>query len=400
MQAQDTGPASVRRGRRSLRLDGLAPSMIRRMTLLNLARWGPERAVNLAGGIPDGAPPPELLAAAGAALGADCHQYPPPEGTAALRAAIASRREPLHGAPIDADACVTVTCGATEALMAALLAVTDPGDEVVLLEPAYDAYAAACQLAGAVPRPLRLRPAGWELDPSELAAVFGPRTRAIVVNTPHNPTGRVLTDAELALIAEHCREHDAIAVCDEVYEHLVYSGRHRPLAALPGMGERTITISGASKSFSATGWRLGWAIAAADLTNAFRAAHDLLTVGAAHPLQVALTAALALPPAYYDRLAEDYRGRRDLLLAGLHDLGFEATAPEGAFYVLAAHPGLGAADDVGLARALVERAAVATVPISAFYHRPGGAPPLVRLAFAKREETLERALGNLRSALG
>jgi aspartate/methionine/tyrosine aminotransferase len=358
-----------------------------------------ERALDLAGGIPEGLPPPELVAAARAALDGDWHQYPPPPGPLPLRRAIARSREPLHGHAIDPELEVTVTCGATEAVLAAVLAVTDPGDEVVVVEPAYDAYGADCRAAGAVARFVPLRPPAWTLDAGELAAAIGPRTRAVVLNTPHNPTGRVLSEAELADVARLCRDRDLVAIADEVYEHLVYEGAHRPLAALPGMRERTITISGASKSYSATGWRVGWAIAAAPLSAALRAAHDLMTVGTSHPLQVALTAALELPPAYYAELAAGYRARRDLLVGGLRELGFDAAAPEGAFYVLAGHPQLGAAGDVALAELLVDCAGVATVPISGFYARPESAPPLVRLTFAKRASTLEAALEALRAAV-
>jgi len=373
------------------RLAGLKPSLIRRMSLRCRELHG-ERAIDLAGGIPDVAPPQELLDAAAAAVAGDWHQYPPPPGPIGLRSAIARSREPLHGHPIDPELEVTVTCGATEAMMAALLAVTDPGDEVVVVEPAYDAYAADCQAAGAAARFVALRPPSWTLDPDEVAAAAGPRVRAVVLNTPHNPTGRVLSEAELAGVARLCQERDLVAIADEVYEHLVYEGVHRPLAALPGMRERTITISGASKSYSVTGWRVGWTIAAPRLSEAVRTAHDLLSVGAAHPLQVALTAALELPPGYYAELAAGYRARRDLLLGGLRELGFEAATPAGAFYVLAGHPALGARGDVALAEQLAERAGVATVPISGFYADAAHAPPLVRLTFAKRASTLEAAL--------
>ncbi|HXM58505.1 MAG TPA: aminotransferase class I/II-fold pyridoxal phosphate-dependent enzyme [Candidatus Dormibacteraeota bacterium] len=383
---------------RATRLAGLRPSLIRRMSVRCRELHG-ERALDLAGGIPEGAPPPELVAAAADALAGDWHQYPPPPGPLSLRRAIARSREPLHGHAIDPELEVTVTCGATEAMMAALLAVTDPGDEVVVIEPAYDAYGADCRAAGAVARFVRLRPPSWSLDAGELAAAVGPRTRAVVVNTPHNPTGRVLSEAELAGVARVCRERDLVGIADEVYEHLVYDGAHRSLAAQPGMRERTITISGASKSYSATGWRVGWAVAPPPLTATLRAAHDSMTVGTAHPLQVALTAALELPPAYYAELAAGYRSRRDLLVGGLRELGFEAEAPEGAFYVLAGHPELGAAGDVALAERLVDRAGVATVPISGFHARPESAPPLVRLTFAKRTSTLEAALEALRSAV-
>lgn len=386
-------------GRRSRRLEGLGPSMIRRMGLRNLALHGPGRAINLAGGIPDFAPPEALLRAAAEAVDADCHQYPPPAGIPALQQAIARVREPLHRVPIDPETEITVACGATESLAAALLAVTDPGDEVVVVEPAYDGYPAACRLVGAVPRFARLRPPGWRLDGDELRRAFGPRTRAVILNTPHNPTGRVLTPGELEAVARCCREFDAVAIADEVYEHLVFEGQHRPIAALPGMRERTITISGASKSFSVTGWRLGWLIAEPGLSEAVRAAHDLLTVGAAHPLQVALTAALSLPPEYYRRLAAEYRARRDQLLQGLRELGFAAGAPEGAFYVLAGHAELGAEGDLALAERLVERAAVAAVPISSFYDAPHEVPALVRMTFAKRAQTIERALAGLRAAV-
>jgi aspartate/methionine/tyrosine aminotransferase len=357
-----------------------------------------DRAVDLAGGIPEGGPPPELLEAARAALAGDWHQYPPPPGPLALREAIARSREPLHGHSLDAEREVTVTCGATEAMMAALLAVTDPGDEVIVVEPAYDTYAAGCRAAAAIDRRVALRRPGWTLDPGALEAAVGPRTQAIVVNTPHNPTGRVLTGPELDGVARLCVAHDLVAISDEVYEHLVLDGVHLPMAALPGMRERTITISGASKSYSVTGWRVGWAIAAAPLTGAVRAAHDALTVGTSHPLQIAVTAALGLPAAYYEELAAGYRARRDLLVGGLRELGFDAASPEGAFFVVAGHPELGAGGGLALAELLADRAGVATVPLSGFYADAEQAPALVRLTFAKRASTLEAGLEALRRA--
>jgi aminotransferase len=285
-------------------------------------------------------------------------------------------------------------------MIAALLAVLDPGDEIVAFEPFYENYGPDAVLSGAVARYVRLRPPDWSFDPAELAAAFGPRTRAVIVNSPHNPTGKVFRAEELALIAEQCRRHDALAITDEIYEHILYDGTvHVPLATLPGMAERTVTINGLSKTYSVTGWRVGWAIAPPLLTGAIRKVHDFLTVGAAAPLQEAGAMALDLPAAYYDELASGYARRRARLLGILEGAGFRAHRPRGAYYVMTEIDGLGWDDDVAFARHLVEEIGVAVVPGSSFYEDPREGRHQVRFAFCKKDETLdeaERRLAKLR----
>ena len=284
--------------------------------------------------------------------------------------------------------------------MAAMLAAVDPGDEVVIFEPFYENYGPDCILSGAEPRYVALRPPDWTFDPDELRRTFNARTRAIVVNTPHNPTGKVYTREELELIAALCQEHDAIAITDEIYEHLVYEGVHQSIATLPGMAERTITISGASKTYSVTGWRIGWLIAPAPLTAGIRKVHDFLTVGAPHPLQIAVASALRFPAAFYDAMLEAYRERRTLLLAGLRECRFRPNPPAGAYYVMAGIEDLTTEDDVAFARRLIETAAVATVPGSSFYANPELGRRHLRFSFPKQRETIERGTAALRQALG
>src|ERR1700716_1409906 len=300
------------------------------MTRLNLALHGPERAINFAQGFPDFEPSPEIVEAAQEALaaGGAYHQYATTWGAPALRQAVARKKSAEWGLPIAPERGVTVACGATESMMAAMLATVDPGDEVIVFEPFYENYGPDCILSGAEPRYVALRPPGWAFDPDELRRAFGPRTRAIVVNTPHNPTGKVYTRPELQIIAELCQEHDAVAITDEIYEHLVYEGEHVSIATLPGMAERTITISGASKTYSVTGWRTGWLIAPPDLSAGIRKVHDFLTVGAAHPLQIAVAQALEFPASFYVHLVGDYQERRDAIVSGLQEIGFEVVAPD------------------------------------------------------------------------
>jgi aminotransferase len=293
---------------------------------------------------------------------------------------------------------VLTTIGGSEALQFAFWALFEPGDEVIIFEPFYENYGPDCILSGAVPRYVALRPPDWAFDPDELAAAFNRNTRAIVINTPHNPTGKVYTRSELELIARLCIEHDAIAITDEIYEHLVYTGEHVSIATLPGMPERTITISGASKTYSVTGWRVGWIIAPPVLSYGIRKVHDFLTVGAAHPLQMAVAAALDLPPSFYVEMRGDYLERRDAIVAGLNECGFEAPSPAGAYYVMA---GIGAfpfEDDVAMARHLIEHVAVATVPGSSFYHDPKLGQKHIRFSFPKKLSTIERGVQALKSA--
>jgi aminotransferase len=376
----------------SLRPSGKAArfteSVIREMTRLAQLHG----AVNLSQGFPDFPAPEAIKEAARQAVAADVNQYAITWGARSLREAIAAKFQRLYDVPVDPERHVTVTCGSTEAMIAALLALLDPGDEVVVFEPFYENYGPDAILSGAVPRFVKLRPPDWSFDEAELAAAFGPATRAIVLNTPNNPTGKVFTRAELELIAGLCLRHDAVAVTDEIYEHILYDGaQHVPIAALPGMASRTVTINGMSKTYSVTGWRVGWAIAPPELTNAIRKVHDFLTVGAAAPLQEAGALALALPASYYDELAGAYRRRRERLVGILERAGFRVHRPRGAYYVMTEIDGLGWDDDVAFVRHLVEDVGVAAVPGSSFYDDPADGRRQVRFAFCKKDATLDEA---------
>jgi aminotransferase len=389
----DTRPAGVAQ---SLKAQSFTESVIREMTRLNLALNGPANAVNFAQGFPDFDPDPGILDAAARALRDGYNQYATTWGAPALRRAIARKQSAAWGRSVDADTEITVSCGATEAMIAAMLAALNPGDEVIVFEPFYENYGPDCVLSGATPRYVTLRPPHWSFDEAELRSAFNGKTRAIVVNTPHNPSGKVFSREELELIARLCLEHDAIAITDEIYEHLVYRGRHISMATLPEMAERTITISGASKTYSVTGWRIGWLIAPPALTSGIRKVHDFLTVGAAHPLQIAIAQALELPASFYVQLLGDYQERRDAIVGGLRECGFELEAPDGAYYVMAGIGAFGATDDVAFARRLIEEVAVATVPASSFYHEPSLGRGHVRFSFPKKIETIERGLEALR----
>ena len=382
--------------RASVKAARFTESVIREMTrLANL-----HGAVNLSQGFPDFAAPEELKAAACRAIAGDVNQYAITWGARSLREAIARYMNERYALAVDPERDVTVTCGSTEAMIAALLAILDPGDECVIFEPFYENYGPDAILSGAVPKRVRLRPPDFRFDPDELRRAFGPRTRAVIVNTPNNPTGRVFGRDELQQIADLCLEHDAVAVTDEIYEHILYGGaRHVPIATLPGMAERTITINGMSKTYSVTGWRVGWAVAPAVLSSAVRKVHDFLTVGAAAPLQEAGVVALSMPQSYYDELASSYARRRERLLGILERTGFRAFPPEGAYYVMADISRFGWDDDVSFVRHLVEEVGVAVVPGSSFFDDAADGRQLVRFAFCKKDATLdeaERRLSRLR----
>jgi aspartate/methionine/tyrosine aminotransferase len=381
------------------RVHGFGTSIFSEMSALAAQH----QAINLSQGFPDFAGPAHVKQAAIDAILADHNQYAPAPGLPALRQAIADTYGSSYGLRCRADD-VTVTCGATEALCAVMLALVDPGDEVILFEPAYDSYAPDVTMAGGVPRYVRLEPpqtsdddAQWSLDPDLLRAAFGPRTRAIVVNTPHNPTGKVFSRAELELIAELCREHDALAIADEVYDRMIYSGEHLPLATLPGMWERTITINSTGKTFSMTGWKIGYTIAPPPLTDAIRRVHQFATFAVATPFQHAMTAALtdALSSNYYAELLAFYRQRRDLLVSVLRDVGFAVAPPAGTYFVMADLRGWGFATDVEFCRHLTTTIGVAAIPPSAFYVEPSSAPLMARFCFAKEIATLQAAAERL-----
>jgi aminotransferase len=357
-------------------------------------------AINLAQGFPN-FPTPELLKEAAArAVRDDINQYAITWGAARLRQALAARYSDWYGMRVDPQAHLTVTCGATEAMAATLLAIVDPGDEVVVLEPFYENYGPDAILCEARPVFVALRP-GEPLDLGRLAAACSPRTRAIVINTPNNPAGRVLTRTELEGVAELCRRYDAWAVTDEIYEHIRYDGPHIPIATLDGMADRTITISGGSKTFSITGWRIGWIVAPAAVSDAIRKVHDFLTVGAPAPLQEAVAVALEeLPPSYYSGLSEEYRRRRDILVPALQEAGFRCIPPEGAYYVLADFSGLSDLNDVEFSRWLTAEIGVAPVPGSSFFSEPGLGADLVRFAFCKTDDLLLAAAERLQQVAG
>ena len=363
-------------------------SVIREMTRLS----DKHGAVNLSQGFPDFAAPEAVKTAARDAIAADINQYAVTWGARPLREAVAREFTRRYGVAVDPDTQVTVCCGSTEAMMSTMLATLDPGDEVVVFEPFYENYGPDAILSGAVPRYVTLHEPDWTVDPDALAAAFNDRTRAIIINTPNNPTGKVFTRAELTTIAELCRRWDVLAITDEIYEHIIYDGcRHVPMAAIDGMADRTVTLNSLSKTYSVTGWRVGWAIAPPGLTGAIRKVHDFLTVGAAAPLQEAGAVALSFPETYYAELAAGYQRRRDMLLALLEPRGFVCFTPRGAYYVMTDIGGFGFADDVEFSRYLVQEVGVAVVPGSSFYHAPALGRTKVRFTFCKRDETLQEA---------
>ena len=375
------------RQRVARRTVGFTESVIREMTRLSAMHGG----INLAQGFPNFPAPQQVKEAAKRAIDADINQYAITWGSKSLRDALARTYDELYGMKVDPERMLTVTCGSTEAMISTLLALCDPGDEVIVLEPFYENYGPDAAISGATPIFVPLRAPSFEFDPDELARAFGPRTKAIIVNTPNNPTGRVFTRAELETIAKLCREHDVVAVTDEIYEHIRYEAEHIPIATLEGMAERTVTISGASKTFSVTGWRVGWIVASPELTAAIRKVHDFVTVGAPAPLQEAIAAALGMGQPYYDRLAIEYRARRDHLVRVLDDAGFSPTTPQGAYYVLCDIRPFGFDDDVAFAQWLVRDVGIAGVPGSSFFSRRDLGRHLIRFTFCKTADVLDEA---------
>jgi aminotransferase len=377
--------------RTARRTHGFTESVIRGMTRLA----NEHKAINLAQGFPNFPCPEVLKEAAARAIRDDVNQYAITWGATRLRNALAAKYQDWYGLPVDPMTQVTVTCGATEAMAASLLGIINPGDEVIVFEPFYENYGPDAILCDARPVFVPMM-ADQPLDLDRLAAAFGPKTRAIIVCTPNNPTGRVLTRAELEAIAEQCRRHDAFAVTDEIYEHIYYEGEHIPIATLPGMAERTITISGASKTFSITGWRIGTIVAPPDVTDAIRKVHDFLTVGAPAPLQEAVAVGIeTLGDDYYEGLARDYRKRRDVLCSGLVRAGFKIRPPQGAYYVMADFSDLSDLPDDEFAKWLTAERGVAPVPGSSFYSRPELGRTQVRFAFCKTDDMLQEAVTRL-----
>ena len=381
---------------RSRRIENFTESVIREMTRRAIL----EGAVNLAQGFPDFPAPEGLKRAAADAIAADQNQYSITWGAQPFRRAIAAKYRRHYDLEFDPEREITVCCGATEGMIASLLAMLNPGDEVVLFEPFYENYGPDTQLCGATPRYVTLYAPDWHFDPDELRQAFTPRTKAIILNTPNNPTGKVFSREELTLIASLCQEFDALAITDEIYEHILYDdAAHIPIVSLPGMRDRAILINSLSKTYSVTGWRVGWVLAPADLTDSIRKVHDFLTVGAAMPLQQAGVHALELGAEYYRELANGYGERRNHLVASLQAVGFQCFVPRGAYYVMADISGFGVGDDQTFVTHLLHRVKVAAVPGSSFYAGPGGGSHQIRFCFCKKYETLELVRHHLKSLL-
>jgi aspartate/methionine/tyrosine aminotransferase len=372
-------------------------SVIREMTRQAMLHG----AVNLAQGFPDFPAPSEIKKAAQDAIAADVNQYAITWGAKSLRNAIALKVKVWQGISVDPETQVTVCCGSTEAMISTLLAVCNTGDEVVIFEPYYENYGPDSILSGAKPRFVKLRPpttdlGEWTFDEHELRAAFHKHTKAIILNTPNNPTGKVFTRTELELIRDLCVEFNVLAITDEIYEHILYDGtKHISIATLDGMSDRTVTINGMSKTYSVTGWRVGWTVASPPITNAIRKVHDFLTVGAPAPLQEAGAAALSLPASYYESLANGYRARRDRLMPALAEAGFRCFRPRGAYYVMTDISAFGFANDLEFTKYLVKEIGVAAVPGSSFYRDPKNGAQQVRFAFCKKDATLDEAAKSL-----
>jgi len=391
--APSTRETTIRKTFQSDRTADFTESVIREMTRLAI-RYD---AVNLAQGFPDFAAPVDLKQAAIRAIEADHNQYSITWGAKPFRDAIAGKYLRTYGLEVDPEREITVSCGATEGMVAALLATTNPGDEVIVFEPFYESYHPDTLLCGAARKLVTLHAPDWHFDPFDLRRAFSGRTKAIIVNTPHNPTGKVFTRDELTLIASLCQEFDTLAITDEIYEHIIYDGlEHIPIITLPGMRDRTILVNSLSKTFSVTGWRVGWVIAAPELTTTIRKVHDFLTVNAATPLQYAGTMALNEYDSYFHSLPEVYAGRRRAAIEMLENAGFRCYVPGGAYYVMTDIAGFGAEDDISFARDLVEHYGVAGVPGSSFYFDGKCGSSQIRFCFCKNYETL--ALAGLRLA--
>lgn len=380
----------------STRANQFNESVIREMTRVALKY----DTVNLAQGFPDFPCPTELKQAACQAIIEDINQYAITWGDPLLRQAIAQKVRWYLGLDIDPEQHITVTCGATEAMAATMLATLSPGDEVIVFEPFYENYGPDAILASAIPRYVSLHPPNWAFDEAELRQAFNDKTKAIIINTPHNPTGKVFTLEELTLIAELCQQWDALALTDEIYEHILYDGaKHQAIATLPGMAERTVTINGLSKTYSVTGWRVGYILASSELTHAIRKVHDFLTVTAPAPLQRAGVAAMQLPPSYYEELGKHYREKRDYMLQTLEMAGIPYFLPQGAYYVLADISRFGYPSDIEFTYYLIQTIGVAVVPGSGFFKRPAQGRSFIRFCFSKQLETLQAARDRLLNLL-
>ncbi len=381
------------KNRESVKAQSFGESVIRGMTRLCREYDG----VNLSQGFPDFPAPEAIKEAACRAIMADVNQYAITWGSPSLRAAIVAKMRAFYGLEIDGETEITVVCGATEAMISALLAVVDPGDEVIIFAPFYENYGPDAIICGAVPRYVELKAPDWSFDRLELEAAFTDKTRAIIINTPHNPTGKVFSQAELGVIAELCCRYDVLAITDEIYEHILYDGvAHLPLATLPGMAERTITINGISKTYSVTGWRIGYCIAAPEISAGIRKIHDFLTVGAPAPLQEAAAVMMGCEIDYYHDLAKFYQGKRDFLLEVLTGAGFHCQIPSGAYYIMADFRNLSELGDLDFAHYLVKERGLAVVPGVSFLPQDSADSGQVRFCFCKTEDTLQAAADRLR----
>ncbi len=374
------------------RVQGFGTTIFTEMTALAVAH----RAVNLGQGFPDFAAPDFVKEAARAAIAAEVNQYAPSYGRPALKQAIAAKMKRHYGLEVDPEHELLVTHGATEALCSAVLGLVDPGDEVIIFEPFYDSYVPNVILAGGTPRFYTLRQPDWSIDRDALAALFSERTKLIIINTPHNPTGKVYSKAELGMIAELCQEHDVIALTDEVYEHIIFDGRpHHLLAQFPGMAARTLTVSSLGKTFSVTGWKIGWVIAPPELLLAAFRTHQFMTFCGAAPLQEAAATAVAADETYYQELIADYQQKRDFLMQVLNEAGLPTITPAGTYFVMVDISNLGFADDVSFCKHLTTEIGVAAIPPSAFFHNPADGAKLARFAFCKSQPVLEEAARRL-----